>query len=260
MPDLKTFFSVTNEALDRLTPEGAVEVFAALLRAEAFSSGIEIALVNVPSAITVPDGGIDAEVADARSGGTLGIINQGLTRYQIKTGRIYPNRPSAIKDILLTEKRDAIKPKVKSCLDNGGKLVIVLFGDDNPDPNEDLVSSFQDELAKNDGKCADARIKVWQQNQLLGYFEKFPSLALRVMGVSSLGFYTHEMWAGFQEMRRPLQLGEPQERFRDDEIRITLRSASTATLLHVYGEPGIGKTRLVLEALGAEDLAQGAAA
>ena len=141
MPNLTTYFSVTNDDLRRLSPDRAVEVFAALLRAEARFSGLGSALVNVPSAITVADGGIDADVNNAPSGGSLGIIKQGLTRYQIKTGPIHPNRPSAIREILLIAKRAAIKPKIKSCFDNGGTLIIVLFGDDNPDPDEDCRPS-----------------------------------------------------------------------------------------------------------------------
>ena len=106
-----------------------------------------------------------------------------------KTGQIHPNRRSSIRDILLTEKRDAIKPKVKSCFDSGGTLIVVLFGDDNPDPDEDLVASFQAELVKFYVKYSAAPITIWQQNHLRGLLEKFPSLALRVRGVPSFGFY-----------------------------------------------------------------------
>lgn len=254
MPDLVPFLSVSNEDLERLSPGGAVDVFTALLHAEARSSDIGSSLISVPSAITVGDGGIDAEVADAPSTGSLGIIKKGLTRYQIKSGPMHPQRPGKIKDILLTEKRDAIKPKIKSCLDSGGTLIVILFGDDNPDPNEDFVAGFQEELAQFDSKYLTAAIEIWQQNQLRGFFEKFPSLALRLKGGSANGFYTHEMWSTFQEMRLELRLGETQQKLIDEEIRGSMRSASSPTLFHVYGEPGIGKTRLVKEAMEARDL------
>lgn len=238
-----------------MTPGGAVDIFAALLRAEACSLGISLTSINVPSAITVADGGIDAEVSNAPTGGTLGVIYKGLTRYQIKTGALVPSRPSEIRDILLTENKDAIKPKVKSCFDAGGTLVVVLFGYDNPDPNENIVALFQNELSKFDKRYANASIQVWQQNHLIGFFEKFPSLALRTKGMPFQGIYSQEMWSNSEEMRRSLELGEQQEKFRDDEIRTVLRESTTATLLHIFGEPGIGKTRIVTEALGVEDLA-----
>ena len=74
----------------------------------------------------------------------------------------------------------------------------MLFGDDNPDREEDLVPSFQGELAKIDGKYSVAPIEIWQQNHLVGFFNKFPSLALRIKGTSVAGFYSHGMWSTFE--------------------------------------------------------------
>lgn len=70
-----------------MSPQEAVDLFRELLWAEATTLGIGKNLINVPSAITVTDGGIDAEVQNVQVSGGLGIIKQCLARYQIKTGR-----------------------------------------------------------------------------------------------------------------------------------------------------------------------------
>ena len=68
---------VQSEDLQRLTPDMAVEFFRRLLWAEARSLGIASNLINVPSAISVGDGGVDAEVRDAPIMSGHGIIQAG---------------------------------------------------------------------------------------------------------------------------------------------------------------------------------------
>jgi hypothetical protein len=128
-----TLLTVKNEHLELFSAEGAVDFFRELLWAEATSLGIGKNLINVPSAITVADGGIDAEVRDAQVSGGQGIIKPGLTRYQIKTGDFIVSQDGYIREILFKEKSKELKARVKSCLDNDGTLVVVLFGWDNPE-------------------------------------------------------------------------------------------------------------------------------
>ena len=81
-----TIFTVNNSDLERLDPRTAVDFFRKLLCAEARRTGTEISGIHVPSAIHVPDGGIDATVNDAQIDTGCGIIKQGKTSYQIKSG------------------------------------------------------------------------------------------------------------------------------------------------------------------------------
>ena len=94
---MDTIFTVKNDDLERLSPEEAVDLFRELLWAEATALGLGKNLINVPTAITVADGGIDAEVRDAQVVGGQGIIKQGLTRYQIKTGDFSPSNEANVK-------------------------------------------------------------------------------------------------------------------------------------------------------------------
>ncbi len=61
---MDTILTVKAEDLARLSPQEAVDFFREMLWAEATALGIGINLINVPGAITVGDGGIDAEVRD----------------------------------------------------------------------------------------------------------------------------------------------------------------------------------------------------
>ena len=166
---METIFSVQNEHLARLTPDQAVDIFRALLWAEATATGIGKNLINIPSAITVADGGIDAEVVGAVPLGGQGLIKQGMTRYQIKTGSFSLSGNSHIRDLLFQSGSNQLKSRIKSCLDAGGTLIAVLFGSDNPEPVDgQTIQKIVEELKLVDSSYVNSKIEVWRQNQIRG--------------------------------------------------------------------------------------------
>lgn len=107
--------------LTRIDAGEAVELVRQLLVIEACRVGTPVTGVDVPSAIDVADGGIDAEVVGVA--GTVlpaGLISEGLTRYQIKTGSFSASRPSEIKSLLAqprfaTGERQLTKDELHPC-------------------------------------------------------------------------------------------------------------------------------------------------
>jgi hypothetical protein len=251
---MDTILTVKNEDLGRLGPEEAVAFFRELLWAEATSLAIGKNLINVPSAITVADGGIDAEVRDVQVRGGQGIIKQGLTRYQIKTGDFRLSQSSHVKEILFKARSKKLKTRVKSCLDQGGTLVIVLFGWDGAEPRDDaIIDKFREQLTAVNPEYANADIEIWQQNHLIGFLQKFPALALRANRRAGVRFETHWDWATHSDMRTRFIPGQPQEDFVS-RLQTALRQNEGPVHVQVWGEAGIGKTRLVLEATDTDDL------
>ncbi len=149
-------FTVSSGELGALSPESAVNLFRELLWAEAAALGIGKHQINVPSAITVTDGGIDAEVEGALVpvGRGQGLIRPGLTRYQIKTGNFSIGERNYVDRILFTPSslrkgaQRKLQPRVQSCLDRDGTLVVVLFGWDKPEIKDgQIVGVFADAVA-----------------------------------------------------------------------------------------------------------------
>ena len=248
-----SFLSVTNEDLERLDAQQAVEFFRKLLWAEAASLGISKSLINVPSAITVGDGGVDAEVRDANIGGDL--IKPGLTRYQIKTGD-FTRTKSDLRTLFYKGKSNQLHPRVQACFDRGGTFVVVLFGWDNPDDKDvDVVQQCRQLLNEHHPQYSERGIEVWRQNNLIAFLTKYPSLALDLTGRQNLRFQTHRSWALDAEMQLPLQLGSAQHEFIR-KLRSELRNQHRDAIhVRILGEAGIGKTRLVLESTREEDVA-----
>lgn len=258
MPD--NIFTVTNRDLASLSADRAVDIFRELLWAEATALGIGKHLITVPTAITVSDGGIDAEVRNVSLHPGQGLIKHGQTCYQIKTGTYSLRETRNIENILyrpLSRRANAqlqLQPRVRSCLDNDGTLIIVLFGQDNPELQEDEYrKAFLEKLTAFDTKYQNAKIEIWQQGHISGFLAHYPSLALKVKGLMDSPFQTHFSWAMNDDMRHSFEIGEAQERLITT-VREELRRNDRAIHIHIQGEPGIGKTRFVLEATRADDL------
>jgi hypothetical protein len=64
-------------------------------------------------------------------------------------------------------------------------------------------------------------------------------------------FVTHQSWSQQDDMLTDFQAGEPQEKFLS-ALQTALEKENGTVHIHVSGEPGIGKTRLVLEATSIE--------
>ena len=252
----ETIFTVRNENLDRLDPTEAVLFFRDLLWAEARRLGIEISKINVSSQVNVPDGDVDATVDDVPIEEGQGIIKLGKTSYQIKAGTSFkPWQESVIKAELFGTKtpgRNNLGKSIRACLGDNGSYILVCTGIDLVDSQrKDALKHIEDFLKACD--YSNPKVEVWSQNTLIGFLQVFPSLALRVNGRDRLNFQTHRRWAEDGNMDVYYASGEAQ----DDliaKIRDELRQNYDTVHIRVLGEPGIGKTRLVLEATRTADL------
>ncbi len=210
---METILTVTNADLKLMTSFDAVSIFRELLWAEAGALGIPKNCISISSEINTLDGGIDADVRDAQINGGQGIIKKGLTCYQIKTGPFSLKGNAKVKEILFNERSTELKPRVKSCLDKGGTLVVVLFGCDGPDRKDDQLSDkFRAELKAVDQKYSTANIEIFRQNNLVGFLKPFPSLALLANRREKALFQTHQSWSQQDDMLKEFQAGEAQER------------------------------------------------
>ncbi|MBL7131623.1 MAG: hypothetical protein ISS45_09535 [Candidatus Omnitrophica bacterium] len=252
---MDSIFSVTISELSQLGPQLAVDIFRELLWAEATIVGIAKSLINVPSAITVADGGIDAEVQDAKVNGGQGIIKDVLTHYQIKAGAFTLNE-SRIKEILFVEGKTELKPRIKSCLDKGGSLVIVFFNWDNPDRvDNECHDKFIEVLKGVDVKYASAKIEIWRQNTICGFLQQYVALSLKIKGQDKIRFQSHKSWSQDAEMNVKSELGDEQKRFITNVQEELRKGDGNPVHIRIFGEPGIGKTKLILEATAPPDLA-----
>lgn len=263
-------FDVRADDLMQIDAGQAVELFRQLLVIEAAKLDLPTTGVDVPASINVADGGIDADVAGV-AGKSLpaGLIEEGKTCYQIKTGDFSATTLSDIRSLLIQPKFAAgkgtptkaqLQPRVLSCFENGGAFVVVLFG-------TDLVGKTDDHGAKQISKLmgaidpafASVTVRIVRANQLCTAIKTLaPGIARRlsrVQGYDRTDFYDLSFMAEACELEiDSYQLTDDLKTFAE-EIRRVADSLDSFKHVRILGDAGAGKTHLMYRALAACQLA-----
>lgn len=262
-------FDVKTDDLTQIEAGQAVELFRQLLVIEAVKAGIPITGVDVPAAINIADGGIDAEVASLS--GTLlpaGLISEGLTRYQIKTGSFSASTASDIRSLLVQPKfavgahqriKEELQPRVLSCFEKSGTFVVVLFGSDLVGTADDHgVTQIREFMAAIDPAFAEVAVRIIRANQLCSAIKVLaPGIAMRlnrVQGYDAAVF--HDL--SFMAESCDLEIGvyQPTEELDRAAEQIMRAADSVNGFQHVrvLGDAGAGKTHLIYRALSGSQL------
>jgi hypothetical protein len=205
----------------------------------------------------VADGGIDASIHADTFSGQESFISTGQNSYQIKAGRNFsPWQPSEIKKELFGKKspeRQHLGESVRHCLDHNGTYSLVCFGTDLTDDRQRKARELLESYFKECG-YREFQVEVWSLNNLISFLRPFPSLSLRVNGNHKGLFETHAMWASHADMEAPFFADEAHQHIISRLQAALSCHENTPVHIHIWGEPGIGKTRLVLEATDNDDL------
>ena len=234
------FTDISNEYLDKLGPQEAVALIEDILHADAQMSSIRPTQISIPHNINAPDGGIDAKTTNVKKESALGSMKAGTTYYQIKSGKFAPTKTN-IHNILFNKK--TLKKRVQECFDNHGTFILVLTGYDAPQSDE-IISKIKAELYNN---YKNAKIHVWTQSTLRGFLKNIPSLRLNLLGIDGKWFMTYEGWSRQDDMKNKAELGPKQLEFIKNVQQFLIEISEEH--LRITADPGIGKTKLILEAL-----------
>jgi len=238
-----TIFSVNTESLSRLDGRQAIRVFRDFLYCEVRRLKIPVTDVDI-SEREIADGGIDARVrVNAISNSST--LKSGSNYFQVKAGEsATPWRPSWIHKELFGKK--TLGDEIRRCLEENGRYVLVCFG---IDLTPQQISQAEENLVNSFTKCGypTTTTEVWGQQQLISMIEPFPSLCLRIMGRDDYNFKSYDSWKLEHEMSSTFYLDEDRESLIRD-IR-DLLFKDEIRHVRLVGDAGIGKTKLMLEAL-----------
>ncbi len=235
-------FEVTPEQITSLGP-GFSAFMNSLLEAERCAEGWVGRALAFTAEQNIPDGGVDATTRGALGGDW---IPPGDTAWQFKSA---DRRPTACANEL------ASATWAHEFLRHGGHYVLAL-GAQRPD---NLVTARRRAIAA--GAIAlglipageEDRIIVYEANSLARWASRFPALAAsRLIGGPGRAVSDFEAWAGTQ-LRLAFWVADQPRTEAIRAIRDQL-IAPDGLEVRVQGESGIGKSRLVLEALDDESL------
>lgn len=246
-----TPFTLSVSDLTNLGQDRAVEFFRRLLWAEAARVDIGRHLIDVPDCINVGDGGIDAFVDDATPS-IAELIPRGASGFQIKSSDLSPG--ACRRELHQEEGLDKpIKPEVKNVLDKGGTYVLVLFAEITKRQRTGREQALKEEFA--DLGYGGPKFCIYTANQLAGFAERFPALVAWFKNELSQCL-PYSSWSQRRDVKIPQNFifDNERERWIREARRILREPSDRCPVFRVVGPPGIGKTRLVFEALSPDDL------
>ena len=242
-------FEVTGRHIAALSPRRFALLMRRLLDGEALSGGIPLDGVHVAADITAPDGGEDAHIEWKDGPARTKFLPSRLTQFQLKAGPISPADAGA--EVLT--KAGSIKPMVRDALENGGVYVMACA---HSYPNKRIkarADRIRGSLAKAGLVVDPDKIQFRDADQIASWVNVLPPVAAWVLEQTQPGLvgpfkdWTH--WAG--RFDHSPWIPDP----RLPEFRVKLRSivGKPSGVARVVGLSGVGKSRLVHEALGPTD-------
>lgn len=215
-----------------------------LLDLEVRSNALAGHLLSVNVNETTPDGGVDASVRDASSSD---FIPTGDSAWQFKRSGFGP-KPCADEFAKAAWAHDFVR--------GGGSYVIVIAAalpDNLIERRRQAVAAAAMDLGLIDADDRD-RIRVYDANALGRWASRFPALAVSgLAGGPGSDAVDFDRWAA----GRTHTVAWAAEAARDAAIADIRRQVASDGVveIRVQGDSGVGKTRLVLEALRDESLA-----
>ena len=255
---IETIFTAKKEHLQQLNSTDAVDLFREMARTEALKFPPGTCKINVPRQDNVADGGIDATVDTGSQVIQSDIIASGKNSYQIKSGkRFEPWQKSEIKEELFVDprrlNRETLGKRIRDCLEDKGTYVLVCTGINLGKSRTEQTRSHIEKYLTEQCKYENPKIKVWSQDDLTNFLDEFPLLVLGLRGLLEAKFKPHWSWSKTDSLQAPFIAGQEQKKLVA-RIQSELRRKDRAVYIPVWGDPGVGKTRLVLEATRADDL------
>ncbi|MCW5649732.1 MAG: hypothetical protein KIS62_08305 [Ramlibacter sp.] len=253
---MNSLLDVPVTTVTSLSAERAVVLSRAILRAECGYSRLSPAALTISSRLTVADGGIDAEV-NVPAGNEVPtdcIFQPGLTGFQLKSGASFkPWTQSSIRSELL-DRSGSLHAEVQRLVNRRGRYVLLCTGHDlTPEQRNDSKQWIATTLAGAGATEYIDFVEVLGASQLAEFAERYPGTT-SLLSIDPI----QEAWV-LDEWQRDAHMASTFEAsIEQTDVIERIRSGLRGETKHirVLGEPGLGKTRVVLEAVKAPDIQQ----
>lgn len=252
---MNNLLEVPITSITALTPDRAVLIMRAILRSECAYAKLSPAALTISSRLTIADGGIDAEinVPPGFMVQTDCIFQSGLTGFQIKAGTAFkPWTLSAIRSELLDSKGQ-LSPEVERLTRRRGRYTLFCTGHDlTPEQRNDSRHQIAVVMSEVGVDGYEDLIEVLGASQIAEFAERYPGTASLLAGDPIQEAWVLEEWRRDEHMANTFEASSAQE-----QIISQIRAGLQGGIKHirVLGEPGLGKTRIVLESVKDENIA-----
>lgn len=240
-------FAVAGDHVASLTERRLPELLRQLLSAEAQANNLPLDRIHVASNILAPDGGEDGHITWTGGPDRTPFLPSRTCQFQLKVGGI---APSVAGREVLTGSGD-LKDMVRSELQGGAHYILLTTHRYARKAIEHRAASILEAIRSAGLHVAAHQIQVRDADQIADWVNSHPAVATWLREQTRPGtsgpFRSWNRWAERSEHERsPWVDDERLPRLRDWLLQRGTESRSSA---HVVGRVGVGKSRLVHEAL-----------
>ena len=240
-------FEVTGEHIAALTAHAFPVLLRRLLSLEAQAHGLPEYGIHVADSISTADGGEDARIEWKGGPEATAFLPSRFCQYQLKAGEILPS--AAAKEVV--GRHGDAKPMVRSALERGAHYILLCAHPYTQQQIEKREKAIWRSLRDTGVNIEESRIHFHDSGWVASWVNRHPSVALWVKEQTDPGtiepFRSWNDWANRTEHESSPWVEDE----RLPALRTTLRDGATQPrrVIRVVGASGIGKSRLVLEAL-----------
>ena len=248
-------FEVTGDHISVLRERDLPLLLRKLLSAEAQAHNLPAYGIQVASNIHAADGGEDGSITWTAGPDRTSFLPSRLNQFQLKAGKISP--AAAAKDVL-TKKRE-VKDMVRSALEADGHYIMLCAHPYNGKEINDRKARIRKALRDAGMNIKDEQVDFRDTEQIATWVNRHPPVVtwVKEQTYGSIGpFCSWSYWAGCVEHDQSPWVEDVRLSGLRDRVREIV--ATPRQVLRVVGLSGVGKSRLMLEALRATD-AEGSA-
>ena len=248
-------FEVTGDHISVLRERDLPLLLRKLLSAEAQAHNLPAYGIQVASNIHAADGGEDGIITWRGDLERTSFLPSRLNRFQLKAGKISP--AAAAKDVL-TKKRE-VKDMVRSALEIGGHYIMLCAHPYNGKQINERKARICKALRDAGMYIEDEQVDFRDAEQIATWVNIHPPVATWVKEQThgTTGpFRSWSHWAGRAEHNQSPWVEDARLSGLRDRLREIV--ATPRQVLRVAGLSGVGKSRLMLEALRATDAQESA--
>ena len=241
-------FEVTGEHIALLTERTFPVLLRMLLSAEAQAHGLPEYGIHVAGSITTRDGGEDGRIRWTEGPRRTSFLPSRFSQFQVKAGQVAP--ATAAREVV--SRKGEVTPMVRAALKAGGHYIMLCahrYTHQQIDARENRIrAALRDAGIDLDDDQVDFR----DADQAAAWVNRYPSVAAWVKQWTQPGtvgpFRSWTHWASRTEHDASPRADDN----RLPGLREPVRQAASEPrrVVRVVGPSGIGKSRLILEALG----------
>ena len=245
----ETPFEVKGKDVSELNPLEFSQLVRKLLSVEAQEYELPLDGIHVSSEISAPDGGEDARIEWLNGSKRTRFLPNRLCVFQLKTGAVSPGQAES--EVL--DSRNQIKPRIRKVLEEGGSYIVLCSKAYTKKQIERREDRIREKLRQHGILVDENRVQFRDSDQIASWINSHPPAALWLLrktqpGLVSSFFGDWDHWSRREEHFNSRWVDDPRLPAFREKLRTVVEIPKG--VIRVAGSVGIGKSRLVLKALG----------